>query len=241
MKNALCLLTKLPHKVWLDFLETFTYYDIYVVIDDNSVDYLRECHGIYHTIKIIQIDNEICREHGYTNCNSAVGFPDIIAWDKAMYFFCELETRYSKVWFLEDDVFFQDEMVLTGIDERHSTADLLTSFHELNVDGAIWNGWNHWVNVVERISPPWAHSMVCACRISNTLFKKIKEYKTERGHLFFIEAMMNTLAHQSGLQIQNPVELVTIHWNTHWDIDSINKELLYHPIKNIEDHAYIRG
>lgn len=243
MNAALCLLTKNPNKIWLDFLETFSQYAIYVVIDDNSVDYVKQYDEIYNNIKFIQIDNDLCRKHGYTNCNSAVGFPDIIAWDKAMYLFCEFETRYDQVWFIEDDVFLHKEDVLVRIDRdcQHSCADLLTSFHELNLDGNIWSGWNHWVNVVDRIPPPWAHSMVCACRVSKILLKKIKDYKQSRGHLFFIEAMFNTIAHQSGLNIQNPGELTTIHWNTNWDIQAIDKRLLYHPIKCIEDHLYIRG
>ena len=243
IQPALCLLTKIPNQIWLNFLETFSNYDIYVVIDDNSTDYVKKYGGLYKNIKIIQIENEICKDNGYTNCNSAVGFPDIIAWDKALYLFCELETRYCQVWFIEDDVFLDNEDVLIRIDRhcQHSCADLLTSFHELNLDGNIWSGWNHWVNVVDRIAPPWAHSMVCACRISKSLLEKIREYKQSRGHLFFIEAMFNTIADQSGLNIQNPGELTTIHWNTTWNIHAIDKRFLYHPIKCIDDHLYIRG
>jgi hypothetical protein len=76
--------------------------------------------------------------------------------------------------------------------------------------------------------------------MSKSLLEKIKEYKQSRGHLFFIEAMFNTIAHHCGMNIQNPGELTTIHWNTTWDIQAIDKRFLYHPIKCIEDHHYIR-
>jgi len=240
MKNAVCLLTKTPNVIWFDFLKGFTNYDIYVIIDDNSIDYGRIFSFLYKNIKIIQIDNQICYDHGYKNCNSAVGFPEVISWDKAMYLFCEIICIHEHIWFIEDDVFLNNERVLTTIDNNYPSSDLLTAFHETNVTGDVRTGWNHWVNVIDRIEPPWSHSMVCACRISRPLFEKIKEYNKQKGHLFFIEAMFNTIANQNGLRIDNPPQLSTIHWNTKWDVKKIDIDKLYHPIKRIIEHTYIR-
>lgn len=241
-KTAICLLAKSPSEIWLGFLESFREYDIFVVIDDNTENYSEKYAGLYTNIKFIQIDNAICFAAGYTNCNTAVGFPEVIAWDKAMYLFCERELEYENVWFIEDDAFLNDEKTLLKIDGNSANinADLLTAFHEINATGDVWSGWNHWVNVVHRIDPPWAHSMVCACRIGRRLLDEIVAYKKIHGHLFFIEAMFNTIAQQCGLSIQNPIELSTIHWNTNWGIDEIDCNKLYHPMKCIADHHYIR-
>ena len=43
--SAIVLLTRLPHEIWLDFLEGFNNYDIYIAIDDNSQNYS----NLYHS------------------------------------------------------------------------------------------------------------------------------------------------------------------------------------------------
>ena len=238
--RALCLLCKIPNEEWFAFLNDFINYDVFVIIDDNSKTYADYYCETYKNINIIQIDNQECYNKCYTNCNTAVEFPEVIAWDKSMYFFNEINTLYEYVWLLEDDVFLYDEHALVSIDEKHRRADLLTAFHETNETGEMY-GWSHWVNVIHRIELPWAHSMVCAIRVSKQLLKEIVNYKIKHGHLFFIESMFNTIAHQNNLLIENPVELSTIHWNTSWNIDDIDIKKLYHPMKNMNDHIYIRN
>lgn len=239
MKQAICLLSRDVHIEWLEFLNKFTYYDIFICIDNNDEDYQKKYSDAFSHISFIQIKNETCREQGYTNCNSCVGFPEIISWDKAIYYFSEREQTYDNVWLIEEDVFFMNENVLKRIDSTFPESDLLTSFHNINPNGEM-DSWNHWVNVIHRIDPPWAHSMVCACRVSCKLFSEIKKYKTIHGHLFFIEAMFNTIAHQSNLIVNTPQQLSCVHWNTSWNRDNINIDQVYHPFKNIDDHNYIR-
>lgn len=238
--HALCLLCKIPNEEWFVFLNDFINYDVFVIIDDNSKKYNDYYSEIYKNITIIQIDNRVCYDKCYTNCNTAVEFPEVIAWDKSMYYFNEINTLYEYVWLLEDDVFLYDEKVLISIDEKHRQADLLTAFHEINETGEMYS-WSHWVNVIHRIELPWAHSMVCAMRVSKQLLKEIVNYKIKHGHLFFIESMFNTISHQNNLLIENPVELSTIHWNTCWNRDDIDIKKLYHPMKNMNDHIYIRN
>ena len=240
MKRAICLLTRIVDNVWLDFLQGFQLYDIFVCVDDNSEDCQTKYGLEYPNITFIQIQNVVCREQCYTNCNSCVGFPEIISWDKAIYYFSERETSYDQVWMIEEDVFFMKEQVLETIDIEFPDSDLLTSFHSINPTGEM-EGWNHWVNIIYRIDPPWAHSMVCASRISRKLFAGVKKYKTIHGHLFFIEAMFNTIAHQTNLLVDTPHQLSTVHWNTQWNRDEIDANQVYHPFKRIEDHTYIRA
>lgn len=237
--NTICLLTRKIDPIWLDFLQGFSKYRIIIVVDDNSENYAEQNKNT--NVKIVQLSNEICREHGYTNCNSCVGFNEIISWDKALYYFNHMDVdNDGDIWFIEDDVFFMDEDTLVNIDKQYPTSDLLTSFHETNHSGEMYS-WNHWVNVVGRIDLPWSHSMVCACRMSRRLLGAVDEYVKKRGQLYFIESIFNTLAQHHNMQIDNPIELSTVHWNTNWDKNNIDDTKVYHPFKNIEDHMFIRN
>ena len=112
MRNALCLLTKVPNNIWLEILNNFIDYDVFVIIDDNSNYYSNTYENKYNNIKIIQIENADCYKNGYTNCNSAVGFPEVISWDKALYLMGEIKKEYEHIWLIEDDVFFYDLSIL---------------------------------------------------------------------------------------------------------------------------------
>lgn len=240
-KPVLCLLIRIlkEKEIWLDFLNSFTTYEIFVVIDDNSIDCVSEYSSQYTNIHFVQIDNEICKANGYINCNSCVGFNEVISWDKALYYFNRVYKDYTDIWFIEDDVFFLSEESIKDIDNQYTESDLLTAFHEVNESGEMYS-WNHWVNVINKIELPWCHSMVCACRMSRELMIKVDEYVKRHGQLYFIESIFNTLAHQNKMKIDNPSELSSVHWNTAWDKDHIDGKKIYHPFKNIDDHLYIR-
>jgi hypothetical protein len=93
--------------------------------------------------------------------------------------------------------------------------------------------------------------MVCCCRISNKLFAEIGKYVEEKGELFFIETMINTIANHKNLIIKEVEEFEDIiakarlgnryrHfsngkiiWMTK-SIPNIRENYLYHPVKNIE-------
>jgi hypothetical protein len=155
----------------------------------------------------------------------------------------EVETKYEHVWLIEDDVFLANESALLNIDTAYESSDLLSAFHHINQESNMdsWNNWwNHWVNIIHKLELPWAHSMVCACRLSRTMLEEVVEYKTKKGSLCFIEAMFNTIALHKGLVVDNPTELSKIHWRANWDINAINPKNLYHPMKNISEHKTIR-
>jgi hypothetical protein len=63
MDTCVCLICLKPNSIWFDFLSTFTKYDIYVIIDDNSKSY-KEDFIKFSNIHIIQINNEDCARMG---------------------------------------------------------------------------------------------------------------------------------------------------------------------------------
>lgn len=228
---AICVLSREYNQIWVDFLHSVTEYDVYFVIDDNSKIYSSDS----LKVNIIQIIDEECKNNNYYNSSIATNIKKpVISWDKALYFFnCRCENKYEHVWFLEDDVFVKDFQTLYRICRNNKDADLLCSYHEVNLTGNIHSGWNHWVNVIHKIGTPWAHSLICCCRLSGRLLEKINEYVQDRP-LLFIEALFNTLALHNGYKIVHPIEMTkTITWNYPWTKEEImaNPYYIYHPVK----------
>lgn len=240
--NALCILTRFYNDEWVLFLKNFSNnYDIYMVIDDNTIIYSNPNPNPNPNIQIIQITDNECRQNNYYNSSVASNLKDIIAWDKALYYFNRLNNKkYDNIWFLEDDVFIWREEILIKMDTTYPTSDLLTSFHEINETGDIYNGWNHWVNVIHRIGTPWGHSLICCSRLSSRLLKQIDNYIIDRP-LLFIEALFNTLAIHHNYIIDIPQELSCITYDVKWNETTIiDKNKIYHPLKQMNLHRQIR-
>jgi len=243
--NAIVLLTRYPDNVWLNFLNNFYDYDIFVVIDDNNNDFCKLFEKANSKINFIQIDDHYCKRGCYYNSLIKTGnVPDkVLAWDKALFYFCLINTYYDNVWFVEDDVFFLSENVIKNIDNQYPTSDLLTASNEMNHNGNC-NGhetdWPHWHCVNNKMSLPWAKSMVCMCRLSNRLLNDVKKYVDNNKILVYHEIMFNTLACQNNYKIDTPNELSTIQYNTKWDINNLNTNYCYHPLKNFQDHNLLR-
>jgi hypothetical protein len=236
-KTALCILTRTINKPWCEFIQNFKNYDLYMVIDDPNAVIDPE---LYPNIHIIYVADEMCRKHNYYKSSSWTNLKDIVAWDRALCYFNQINQKPENIWFLEDDVFLMNEQILIKMDQDSPNADLLCPFHEVNLTGDIRAGWNHWVNVIHRIGTPWAHSLISISRLSRRLLDRIDEYLNDR-HLMIIEALFNTLAMHHGYEIQNPPELATtITYNDRFDYDAIDETKVYHPIKKIEDHSMIR-
>jgi len=220
----------------MDFLKTFTEYDLFMVVDDNTTIY----DSVIDNVTIIQIPDNVCIKNNYYKSSCWSNLKDIVAWDRALYYFNRVNTKYDHVWFVEDDVFIMCERVLHSVDEKYPHSDLLSAFHEINETGDVNQGWNHWINVIHRIGTPWAHSLISCARLSNRLLKRIDEYVGDR-HLMFIEALFNTLALHNGYVVDNPDEIKnTITYNTQWNRDELDVTKIYHPLKKMEDHVYIR-
>jgi hypothetical protein len=235
-KTAICILSRNFNETWMDFLKTFTHYDLYMVVDDNTTLY----DTTIGNVTIIQVPDNVCTENNYYKSSCWSNLKDIVAWDRALYYFNRVNTNYDHIWFMEDDVFIAGEHILRSVDEKYPTSDLLCAFHEINETGNVRQGWNHWVNVIHRIGTPWAHSMISCARLSNRLLKRVDDYVSDR-HLMFIEALFNTLALHHGYAVDNPEELKdTIAYDTKWNRDEVDITKIYHPFKKMEDHVYIR-
>lgn len=235
MKKCVCIITKQPTTTWLDFLNDITAYDVYLLIDDNSINYNFMYGKIYPNIHFIQINNNDCKKHGFTNSSVTTGLPPIIAWDKSLYYFTKLNQTYDHVWFIEDDVFFHSEETLQNVDVKYPDADILVSKCNENKPGE-WL----WSRIKINFPPPHYCAMVCAVRMSKQLLFHIGEYVDENHTLFCIEAMFASIAKKNNLKYVIPDELKTIVYQQDWQISEINKTNLYHPIKKIDMHAEIR-
>ena len=166
----------------------------------------------------------------------------VSGWDKALYFYFTLyndritiKNKYKNVWFIEDDVFFYDQTVLTNIDNQYPNSDLLVK----NINKKENNGWI-WNLINIHTDEPYYNSLVCACRMSSALLYHIFDYAIKYKQLFFIEAMFPTIAMSNNLQCDFPEELDTIEYRKDWSYAEMNKTYIYHPIKNIELHKLLR-
>jgi len=249
---------------WTDFVlhNDFSNYDVYFMVDENPkqpaengdifIEYLykknskensEEKHTKNTDIQIIQIRDTLCKQNNYYNSSVASNLKEIVAWDKALFYFGHIIVgKYDNIWFLEDDVFLSSPELLLRMDHQHTECDLLCSFHEINNDGKLWgNGvWNHWVNVEGKISLPWSHSLISVCRMSQRLLGRIDEYVNNRP-LMFIESLFTTLSLHNNYCIVTPDELSTITYDHHWDENEIiNPHKIYHPVKNTSIHSFLR-
>jgi hypothetical protein len=238
---AIVLITRSPDNVWLNFLNNFSHYDIYVSIDNTDKDFTKLYDKVKSKITFIQISDEYCKSFGYKNALIPTGsIPNKpTAWDKALFYFSLIRPNYKHVWFIEDDVFFLKESVIKNIDDNYEESDLLTPFNDINDSGTM-SGWENWYTIAGKMNTPWCRSMVCACRLSNRLLGLVKKYVDDKHTLVYHEAFFNTLAYQNNYKIDNPQQLSTVHYNTRWDENNLNLDYFYHPIKNIQIHNSLR-
>lgn len=242
MKKAVALITRKPLQKWIDFLNGFSCYDIFIIIDDNTENYSDKYRDNYEKINFIQVENEECAKNGFIGSSVATKLPPIMAWDKAMYYFSHIETNYDQIWFFEDDVFFFSETTLLRMDEKYEKCNLLTRSHTIKYENNL-EGWWHWNQVAGNIDLPWAYSLICICRVSNILLQKVREYANNHGKIFFIEAILNTLAIHNNLDVGTPPQLITV---VQGDISPIevNKDkmfFVFHPYKDIDKHQELRN
>ena len=129
MRTAVCVICFKPHDAWIKFLSTFTEYDVFVIIDDNSHDYVSS----NDKIKFVQVSHEDCMNNGFLGINFL--FHNPTGWEKALYYFSTVMKDHDRVWFMEEDIFFNSEKTLLDIDAAYPTSDLLTAPCEENKDG----------------------------------------------------------------------------------------------------------
>lgn len=236
--SFLCLVTFQPKKIWCEFLSNFTKYKIVIIIDDNTFD-TTEFINTYENITFVQIDDEKCKLTGYVDSSFMTLEKLISGWDKALYYFGIENTNYDFVWFIEDDVFFNDENTLLNIDSKYIDDDLLSNqFYEKSDTNVYY--W-HWYRLNINFDLPYYKTMVCAVRFSKNMMKSMNDYALAHNTLFFIEAFFPTICVKSNLKYSNPSEFFEIHWRHEFEKENINSVNLYHPVKNLENHLLFRS
>lgn len=237
MNICVCLICHRPNNMWVEFLSNFKKYDIYIVIDDNSKDYKQQ-YSNFSNINIIQINNEECKKKGFVNMNFVIK-KYITAWEKSIYYFSNINIKYDKVWFFEDDVFFYDENVLSRIDSKFNDSDLLSrEFNNTYISGPK-NFW-HWENIKIKFEPPYYRCLVCCVRMSSNLLFKISDYANKHNTLFFLEALFPTICKINNMQHDTSDEFINIVYRKNYMIKDFNEYNIYHPIKKINLHKYYR-
>lgn len=237
-RTKIALICFKPNDIYLTFLNKFKNYKVYIIIDDNSIDYnsVFEKNNKYKNLTFIQMNQNICKKYGFTSMNQ-IGVQKLISgWDKAMCYF-SLNFLNSKVntWFIEDDVFFHNEDVLLNIDAKYSEYDLLANSNFKPAHNL--NEW-HWPLIKIEIPRPYYEGMMCATRLSPSCLTQIRKYALFYNKLFFLEALIPTLAKNAKLTCCNPDELKTIIYRH--DYKEVINGNLYHPIKDISKHEQFR-
>ena len=232
--RALCMITVRPNVIWCDFLNSFSKYDIFIVMDDNKFD-CDELKKKYKNINFIQVENEKCKANGYKNSNFATLNKPVSGWDKALYYFGIENNNYEYVWFTEDDVFFYNEDTIVSIDGEYTNSDLLCK--KTSTNGDKWYHWNHVINTIE-YQPPLKNGMMCIVRFSKKMIGCINDYALKYNKICFLEAFFPTIAMKHTLKCNHPGEFETIHYR--YNHMEVNKKNLYHPVKNIEMHTSFR-
>lgn len=242
-KRAIALIVKEPSEIYLDFLARFVSYDIYIIIDsDKSMLHFQKK---YKTLNIIQFDQQLCLNYGYKNVNYIGIRKRISGWDKALLFFSVIiPNMYKQVWFIEDDVFFLEENVLTNLDEKYESQDLLANCdfqrQTTNNKEEPWL----WSSIDIKVDKPYYCGMMCITRMSKRLLQGIRWYAQRYKTLFFLEALFPTITSHFGLAHFRPEELTTVtyrqEFNEETDVSKL-KTHVFHPVKDIIKHLYLRN
>jgi hypothetical protein len=217
-------------------------YEIYICIDKNKYNIPNITDDINNKIKIIKVNNKECELAGYKDsvkyfknkaCNR----------DKTLYYFNRIcpNIDYDMIWFIEEDVFVPDKHTIMNIDNKYQNIDLLCSSHKVCSSETDLDMWNNWPYVFsKKIEFPVAHSMICAVRVSKKLMKHIDDFVIKEKRLLYGEVLFNKMAIDNNLSVTTPTELSSIVYRYAWTKEDINKENLYHPIKNTNKHDEFR-
>ncbi len=257
--NALALLTRTPHPDLVEFFSSFDQfgYDVAIVVDNET--YTPTGAGP----KIINMDEQECRKNGFSYI-TPVANNGCSAWDKALFYFCCVDTSHDNVWLIEDDVFIPAPDTLCEIDRKYESADIVSGQYQINARGEL-DGWYWWRSVPHKLlPPPWAHSMSCAIRLSRPLLDILAAFiENHRGFLrrsdtvnsigrrilgrrfrlrnhLFHEYIFHTLALHNRLDVQVARELRGITWRKEWKPSEMDMNTMYHPVKDVKLHAIYR-
>jgi hypothetical protein len=151
-------------------------------------------------------------------------------------YFCEINTNYSFVWFVEDDTFIPSVHALRSVHQLYSeTADLIVPHITPNPvgDESIWP---HWHLAVDKLFPPWYSSMANAIGMSRRLLTTIADYVRWRGVSTFHEFLPQTLSRSLNMTVVSPIELETLVYRAHYAWNDIENKPnnWWHPVKDLK-------
>jgi hypothetical protein len=241
MKRAICLITINPNKIWLDFLNNFEKYDIYILVDNLlfNYDFYKDS---YTKIKFIKITDLECKHFGFIHSsympNSSLKFNEIIAWDRALCYFTNFNNKYEQIWFFEDDVFFYSENTISNIDSQFIHEDLLCKDKNPEPKEGEWCWF--WPAIKIYFDGPYFHSPICAIRLSKNYLEKLNDYVKINKKLAFIEALIPSIASNCKLNVSLVNEFKKIHWRKDWELSEMNSNDIFHPVKNMEQQKDFR-
>ena len=271
--NAIAVLTVTPSDDMLEFYSGFVRlgYRVFVVIDDNNfkLDHA-EVKAKNAGVSLIQLEDYECRRAGFSNFNAMIRKRSCCtAWDKALYYFCSRDISDDNVWFIEDDVFVPNHEIISTVDRMYENGDIISAENVVNKYGVLddQDGWPWWRLVPETIlPPPWAHSMVCAVRLSRKTLITLESFirsNANKLHFtnvgiavikaagllrkkslwrkkFYIEYIFHTLALHNQLSVIKAPELSGVVFRRQWDVSEMNTETIYHPVKDRDLHDRYR-
>ena len=206
MATALCLLCLNPKEVWCEFLNVFTHYRIYMMVDNEATD-IAPLSARYPNIQFLQVPAAVCGSAGFKDINQFGVKKLISAWDKATYYFAHIDHRHEHIWFIEDDVFFHSEQTLRAIDAKYPEEDLLCN-SPFKPKPSLFSVWGN--DVHANMPGPYHIGMLCASRHSRRFLDCLREHATREGALCFLEVCFPTTAVQRGLRYVRPAELYTV-------------------------------
>lgn len=230
--TVICLMCVCPTESVVRFAEQLSpIYKVYIVCDDPSCSTPDSS-----AITYLKITDNECIAAGYNRSNPAI--PKIpSAWDKALYYFCVKDTTPQHVWFIEEDVFVPRPTLLSDIDAKYPTTDLIAKQNVEKTEDPAFMWWHEADGV---FNPPIYRSLVCASRLSRKLLIKIDEFVQKNNRLVFIEILFNTIVHHEKMTLAMPEQLSTIIWRHDWTHETVDEEHMFHPVKNVALHDSYR-
>jgi hypothetical protein len=239
MKTAIAFLINEPKKATIEFAQEIaikTNHEVYLVIDSNKQKHK------YDGLNVYQLPDEDCGY--YKNSATYKGITSLEknpnAWDKMFHLFCgNHKVDYDFVWVFEEDVFIPDVSTIINLHDKYKGYDLVTPNNFEKKDTI--KDW-HWSYVLDKFDAPFYYSMVCAFGMSKNLMQQINKFADNNLTLYYHEIMLNTIAMQSGLKVQDAFELKSVVWNGDWGLDEfvLLPNNVFHPMKNIETHHNFR-
>ncbi len=235
---AVCFLTVRPVPEMLHFAEELAFdglkygIDVFVIVDDNTYKIPSSTSS---NVQILQIPNEKCVTYGYQQTMYVTTRRiQIATWDKALLYFCELNTKYSFVWLIEDDVFIPSVHAFRSIHQLYSrTSDLIVQRVIPNWSAKI-EGWPHWSLAIGKLVPPWYRSNAQAMGLSQRLLDTIADNVRWRGINTYHEFLPQTLSINLNMTVVSPIEFDTLKWEVihTWEDIEANPNNWCHSAKN---------